>query len=86
TKPTMILNISRLWLLRIPLTYILAGKVIEYVPKVYSSAPAIFDWMSGFVKPYSFDSLFWAMVFSNIIIALISFILYLLGGWKRVKL
>jgi putative MATE family efflux protein len=86
TKPTMILNISRLWVLRIPLTYMLSGKIAEYIPWLYAVMPNVFDKMAGFVKPYSFDSLFWAMVVSNIIISLIALFIYLGGGWKRVKL
>ena len=86
TKPAMVLNISRLWILRIPLTYILAGKVAEYIPWLYATAPDLFSKLSEIVTPYSFDSLFWAMVISNLFVAIISLIIYLLGGWKRVKI
>ncbi len=85
TRPTMLLNISRLWLFRIPLTYILAGKIYEKFPVIYNLMPNLFDRLSNIVKPYSYDSLFWAMVVSNLLISILSFIVYLGGGWKRVK-
>lgn len=85
TKPTMILNVSRLWLLRIPLTYILAGKVYEHFPAIYNLFPRLFDSLANIVKPYSYDSLFWAMVISNLIISLLGLSVYLAGGWKRTE-
>ncbi len=85
TKPTMILNVSRLWLFRIPLTYILAGKVYEHFPAIYNLFPRLFDSLANIVKPYSYDSLFWAMVISNLIISLLGLSVYLAGGWKRTE-
>jgi len=84
TLPPMFINIGRLWLLRIPLTYLLAGEFcFEFlnpareflIKKVFTS-----------VSVYAYDSLWWSMLISNFICAAIAICILRKGSWKYAKI
>jgi putative MATE family efflux protein len=85
TLPTMILNISRLWIVRLPLTFVLSGKILQYL----SQGTFVFRISEMLASPFQdfpFSSLWWAMMVSNFITGLLSWILYFRGGWKHKKI
>lgn len=82
TKPTMFLNISRLWFLRIPLVFILSGKMLEYA---FIRESFLNDFLTKLSIPlamHSYDALWWSMLISNIITTLLAVYIYRLGKWK----
>ncbi|HFD04513.1 MAG TPA: hypothetical protein ENJ25_00030, partial [Firmicutes bacterium] len=60
TMPTLIMQLSRLWLLRIP-----------------------FAWLLAKTMGYGANGIFWAMFISNTVTAIVSFIWFKSGSWKR---
>jgi putative MATE family efflux protein len=84
TKPNMILNIVRLWGLRIPFVLMLSGLAVKYV-KIEFFQP-FFAWMAKPLAEHPYDALWWSMVISNSVIAICSIIIYRRGNWKQVKI
>ena len=84
TKLTLIFNVARLWVFRIPLVYILSGRLIEISPFFGQ-----FEIMKKIALPlakFPYDSLWWSMVISNICAVLIAYYLYRLGTWKKTQI
>jgi putative MATE family efflux protein len=86
TKPMMVLNISRLWLFRIPLVFLLSGRLLD-------TAFLQMDWMQKVLlflaKPLSehpYDALWWSMVISNILSSIWAYSLYKKGKWKEPRI
>jgi putative MATE family efflux protein len=84
TKPSMILNIVRLWGLRIPFVLLLSGLASQYL-RINFLNP-FFTWISKPLSAYPYDALWWSMVISNSIIALWAFLIYQKGDWKKGKI
>jgi MATE family, multidrug efflux pump len=84
TKPTMILNIVRLWGLRIPFVLLLSGLALQYV-KIDFLVPFL-TWMAKPLAAYPYDALWWSMVISNSVIAAWAFAIYKKGAWKQAKI
>lgn len=84
TKPTMILNIVRLWGLRIPFVLMLSGLALKYV-KIDFLFPFL-HWISKPLSEYPYDALWWSMIISNGITAIWAFIIYEKGEWKKGKI
>lgn len=84
TKPTMILNIVRLWGLRIPFVLLLSGLALEYI-KIDFLIPFL-QWISKPLAEYPYDALWWSMIISNGIIAIWAFLIYEKGEWKKGKI
>jgi len=82
TKPTMILNISRLWLLRIPLVFILSGNILKYAFIRNSFLNELLTKISLPLSEHSYDALWWSMLISNIITTIMAVIIYRKGNWK----
>jgi len=82
TKPTMILNISRLWFLRIPLVFILSGKILEYAFIRDSFLNEILTKLSIPLSTHSYDALWWSMLISNIFTTIMAIFIYRQGKWK----
>jgi len=68
TIPNMIIGLARLWVLRIPLAYILAFGI-----KIGSFV----------IKPMGADGIWHAMNISNIVVGIVAFTLFLTGKWKK---
>ncbi|RLC54954.1 MAG: MATE family efflux transporter [Candidatus Cloacimonadota bacterium] len=83
TKPTMILNISRLWFLRIPLVFILSGKILEYAFIHDSFLNEVLTKLSIPLSTHSYDALWWSMLISNIFTTILAVIIYRQGKWKK---
>lgn len=80
TVPAMMFNIARLWVFRVPLVYLLSGKLLEY-----ASSDFLRNSLSTLAAPLSnnsYDALWWSMLVSNIMASIIAFILYKTGKWK----
>ena len=82
TKPTMVLNISRLWLLRIPLVFILSGKILEFAFIRDSFLNEILTKLSLPLSSHSYDALWWSMLISNAFTTILAVIIYQQGKWK----
>ncbi|MDD3050016.1 MAG: MATE family efflux transporter [Candidatus Cloacimonetes bacterium] len=85
TFPPLLINITRLWVLRIPITYFLAGKLnsasgflTKFQDYFYRLIPSL--------QEYPYDSLWWSMLFSNIICAILSLLFFIKGSWKNGKI
>ncbi len=85
TGATLRVNISRLWLFRIPLCYILSGKILEYDVIARSTIAPLLEKMAQPLSAFPYDALWWSMVFSNSITGLWAFVIYKRGKWKRLK-
>ncbi len=86
TKPTMVLNISRLWFLRIPLVFILSGKILEFAFFRDSFLNGILTKLSIPLSAHSYDALWWSMLISNIFTTILAVIIYQQGKWKTGKI
>ncbi|HCX72591.1 MAG TPA: MATE family efflux transporter [Candidatus Cloacimonas sp.] len=86
TKPTMYINIFRLWLLRIPLVYILSGKIMEFGLFQTDFWKNILTPLSQPLAAHPYDSLWWSMLVSNVIATIVAFFVYSRGTWKKAKI
>lgn len=86
TKPSMFINISRLWLLRIPLVYILSGKVLQL--SLFNSEfwQNLLAPLSAPLAAHPYDALWWSMLISNTVTTAMAFIIYGKGKWKKAKI
>ena len=84
TKPTMLLNIVRLWGLRIPFVLLLSGLAFQYI-RVDFLIPFL-NWIAKPLAAYPYDALWWSMVISNTIIAIWALTIYRKGTWKKARI
>jgi putative MATE family efflux protein len=84
TMPTLVLNILRLWILRIPFTFLMAGRWIHVPWLANSSLRPVLEWMT--LCPYGYDALWWSMLIGNVLSALMAYGIYRQGKWKRIRL
>lgn len=85
TGATLRVNISRLWLFRIPLCYILSGRILDYGIFARSAIAPMLESLAQPLSAHPYDALWWSMVFSNSIAGLWSWIIYKRGKWKHLK-
>lgn len=83
TKPLMVLNISRFWFLRIPLVFILSGKILEFAFIRNSFLSGIFTKLSNPLSAHPYDALWWSMLISNFVTIIMAVIIYRQGKWKK---
>ncbi len=86
TKPIMLLNIVRLWLIRIPLVYILSGTVLHIAFLKDSFLYPLLHRLSIPLSTYPYESLWWSMVVSNAICSIVAYIIYKRGTWKEPRI
>ena len=86
TKPTMIINISRLWLFRIPLVFILSGKILQLSFIHDGYLRNFFVTLAAPLAEFPYDALWWSMVISNILTSLWAFLIYKKGDWKKARI
>jgi putative MATE family efflux protein len=84
TKPTLILNIARLWGLRIPFVLLLSGMAANYIR--LDVLKPLLQWFAAPLAAHPYDALWWSMVFSNLIISIAAFLIYRKGKWKSGKI
>ncbi|MBN2018078.1 MAG: MATE family efflux transporter [Candidatus Cloacimonetes bacterium] len=83
TKPVMLLNVGRLWFVRIPLVYILSGSILHLAFLKGSFLYPLLYKLSLPLSTYPYESLWWSMVASNMITSIIAYMIYKRGTWKR---
>ena len=86
TKPSMFLNIARLWLFRIPLVFILSGKIIPLLPIKWK---LLIDFLCRLAQPlaaFPYDALWWSMLISNILASILAYSIFRQGKWKQAKI
>ena len=86
TTSVLAFNVSRLWIFRIPLVYILSGKILNFEIFKESFIQPFFKFMSSFLTNNPYESLWWAMLISNILSAIWAFFLYRRGNWKKIRI
>ncbi len=84
TMPTMVIGVTRLWLFRIPFTYIMSGYLLTVAFFKNSFLAGFLAWASEPFAQYPWESLWWSMVASNILSGIIALMIYMRGTWKRV--
>lgn len=85
SKSTMAFNVSRLWLFRLPLSYIFSGYLIGKDLGWFSFAENSLVYLGNLLAPHQYESLWWAMVVSNIAGVAFAFSIYMKGNWKVSK-
>jgi putative MATE family efflux protein len=85
TVSAMMFNISRLWVFRVPLVFILSGKLTEISFLQISIIEDLLHFVSRPLAANPFDALWWSMLFSNIMAATLALIIYKRGSWKKVQ-
>ncbi|MGM0599564.1 MAG: MATE family efflux transporter [Candidatus Rifleibacteriota bacterium] len=85
TRPVMFADILRLWLIRLPLAYLLSGYFCSrdgnlplIVQQFFNSAASILA-----DKPYT--ALWWPMIVSNVSASIFALIIYRKGDWVELK-
>ncbi len=86
TKFSMIFNISRLWIFRIPLVFILSGRLMGLVLFQNGLWQKILLLLSRPLTEYPYDALWWSMLISNIIAGFGAFLIYKKGKWKKARI
>ncbi len=85
TTSVFMFNVSRLWLFRIPLVYILSGKILEFDWFKINIFEKAVNLLSSPLSEHPYEALWWGMLISNVLSAAWAFILYKRGKWKEVK-
>lgn len=86
TKPAMLVNISRLWFFRIPLTYMLSGYLLNFSFFQRDIFVAIISKLSAPLSEHPYDALWWAMLISNILASTWAYLIYRKGRWKKARI
>jgi len=82
TAPTMILNITRFWLLRVPFVFIMSGKILEFP---FIKEGWLNDILQKLAIPLSatpYDAIWWSMLFSNVLTLTLAIFILKRGKWK----
>ncbi|MEA2104218.1 MAG: MATE family efflux transporter [Candidatus Cloacimonadota bacterium] len=86
TKPVLFFSLIRLWILRLPLVYLLSGKLLESSLFQKDSLQKILKYIAQPLASHPYNALWWSMVISNIIITLLVINTYRKGKWKRARI
>lgn len=86
TKSTMVINIARLWLFRIPLVFILSGAIMNFW--IFGKPPlsGVFTILAYPLREKPFFALWYSILVSNIISATWAYIIYRKGKWQKAKI
>ncbi len=81
---SLTVSILRLWLVRIPVAYILSGQIIRFLPV---NCPEILftvlNKIASLLEQYPYNALWWSMVVSNLFGLILSYRLYKAEKWKE---
>jgi putative MATE family efflux protein len=83
TRPVMIIDFFRLWVIRLPLAYLLCGYFVSRYTGDNSWLIKIINWTATILGEKSYTGLWWPMIVSNFISVLIAFYIYSKGTWKK---
>ncbi|KQC08053.1 MAG: hypothetical protein APR54_05115 [Candidatus Cloacimonas sp. SDB] len=86
TKLAMIFNVSRLWIFRIPLVFILSGRILDFLFLNNSFLARILKTLASPLSEHPYDAIWWSMLISNILSGTAAFLLYKQGNWKKGKI
>ena len=86
TKPSMILNIARLWFFRIPLVFILSGKIISLLSIKWKFLLDLFSELAQPLSAFPYDALWWSMLISNLLASIWAYAIFRKGKWKQAKI
>ncbi len=86
TKPSMILNIARLWFFRIPLVFILSGKIISLLSIKWKFLIVFFSKLAQPLSAFPYDALWWSMLISNFLASIWAYSIFRKGKWKQAKI
>ena len=86
TVSAMMFNLVRFWALRIPIVYLLSGKLTEISVIQSGFLKDLLYYLSKPLSDNPYDALWWSMLFSNILAATLALIIYRQGKWKNMKI
>ncbi|MEA3500457.1 MAG: MATE family efflux transporter [Candidatus Marinimicrobia bacterium] len=84
TKSAMFYNMARLWLFRIPLVFLLSGKIIEITFLKSSFLLPFFQAVA--LEQNTYEALWWSMLISNILSTIWAYAVYKKGDWQVAKI
>lgn len=85
TAPVFYVSVSRLWGMRIPLTYILSGILLGYPIFANSFASGFLGKVAVPLSAHPYEALWWSMIISNFIAGIWAFLIFRRGTWKKTK-
>ncbi len=86
TKYSMIFNLTRLWLLRIPLVYILSGRLIQVSLPFLAGFEKILSTLANPLSEHPYEALWWSMIISNSLAGVAAYFFYRMGKWQQSKI
>ncbi len=84
TKYNMVFNSSRLWLFRIPLVFLMSGRLTDFA--FFASLTILhpfYEIMAHPLRDKPYEALWWSMLISNFITFAWAYALYLKGKWTK---
>ncbi len=81
TKPVMIVDLVRLWIVRIPMAFLLSGYLVAAIPWQTGTIHSLLVWCASILGDKSYTSIWWPMIFSNFISTTVAFWIYRKGYW-----
>jgi len=84
TRPVMIADLLRLWLIRLPMAYLLAGYFCNQGWPVWIEE--ILQHSASLLADRPYTAIWWPMIFSNLLAALMAAIIYRRKTWLNAKL
>jgi len=86
TRLAMIFNVSRLWIFRIPLVFLLSGQLLHSGFTGNGGVRSLLEFLSIPLAAHPYDAVWWSMLISNILAGSAAFILYRQGSWKKAQI
>lgn len=85
TKPVMIADLIRLWVVRIPMAYLLSGYFCARSANWHPYLHELVTFSASILADTPYTSLWWPMIFSNISAVLMATYIYRRGTWLKMK-
>ncbi|GAB4267660.1 MAG: MATE family efflux transporter [Candidatus Rifleibacteriota bacterium] len=85
SRPVMIVDIIRLWLVRLPMAYLLSGYFCDKASAWGGAVQSFLNYAASFLADKPYTSLWWPMIFSNISAVVMATIIYRKGTWLNFK-
>jgi putative MATE family efflux protein len=82
TAPAMVLNITRLWIFRVPLVFILSGKLLDLPMFEGARINGLLHRLAIPLSNTPYDSLWWSMLYSNILTLIMAVFILKRGKWE----
>jgi putative MATE family efflux protein len=85
TRPVMVADILRLWLIRLPMAYLLSGYFCSMAQDWPNFLRRFVEWSASILKDMPYTSLWWPMIFSNVSAVLMATWIYRRKTWLKPK-